>query len=54
MATASATKTSEITEVESTALIQNLVNICISQIAWSRGLFPADCFEEKTFSGLAG
>ena len=41
-----------ITRTQSISLVKNLIRTAISSIAYVRNLFPQDCFEERSLSGV--
>ncbi|CAM9365136.1 unnamed protein product, partial [Ectocarpus sp. 8 AP-2014] len=41
--------TSQVTETQSLTLVKNLIRVSISTVCHLRGIFPAKCFQERTY-----
>ncbi|KAL9658557.1 hypothetical protein ABK040_006096 [Willaertia magna] len=51
-AVAQQSRTEQITHEESLTLVRNLMRTAISSISYLRNLFPEDCFQDRTISGI--
>ncbi|CBN75586.1 Homologue of the meiosis-specific protein HOP1 [Ectocarpus siliculosus] len=42
----------QVTETQSLTLVKNLIRVSISTVCHLRGIFPAKCFQERTYAGM--